>query len=156
MSLVLFGVGGLLALLGAVSLFTDPPPDVLPEVRRTVGRLFLVGGVIGIALIALGVFIRTRQQSRGMVAMLWVGYCVFWFVLLALIVFVGSDVVRIAAEAGDTAKPLIVLMYLTAFLGAPVIEVIARRSRRIGESPNVEPLHEVQSQEEKPPPQVSS
>jgi hypothetical protein len=129
-SLLLLGFGALLVLMGTMSLFIEPPEGVAPEAARSVTTIFRIGGVLGLGLIAWGIYLRC-YIPRGESWPLWVTYVVLLGPLVGLAVFVGDEVVEMIGarlsrgEIRGTGKGLIGILL---FLLGPIILLFRRRS----------------------------
>ena len=141
-SLLLIAFGALLVLLGAMSLFMElfmePPEGVAPEVARQVTTIvttiFTIGGVLGLSLIAWGVYLRSHK-SRGDSWPLWVTYVVLLGPLVGLAVFVKDEswdsiveiVWRRSSPRGAGRGVFGIILLLSFFLG-PMILLFRRKS----------------------------
>ena len=74
-ALLLIAVGALLFLLGAVGAFAQPPDGVSAEAGMTVRSFFMIGGAVGLGLLAWGIYLRATLSQGGGWPM-WVGYAV--------------------------------------------------------------------------------
>jgi hypothetical protein len=93
-SLLLFGVGGLLVLLGVtVWLIESSEPDSDALARA----VFSIGAILGLALISWAISIRS-QKPGGADWPLWVTYLALLAPLVGLVVFVGAEVFQLFGE----------------------------------------------------------
>lgn len=111
-SLLLFAFGGLLVALGAASLFVEPSEDVSPAIARSASAVFASAGVVGLVLIAWGIYLRCRR-SQGESRRLWGMYVVLLAPLVGLALFVGNEVIGIVAERSSPWK---LVRYVSAFI----------------------------------------
>jgi hypothetical protein len=138
-SLLLFGFGVLLVLLGLgsipMSLFflIEPPEGVAPEAARLVTTFFTIGGVLGgvlgLTLIAWSIYLRSHK-SWGDSWPLWVTYVVLLGPLVGLAVYEGWDSLVETAWKGSSPRGSVgnlrgLFILLLFFLG-PIILLVRR------------------------------
>ncbi len=131
-SLLLFGVGALLVLLGAMSylFLLEPPEGAPPEVVRWMTTLFTLGGVIGAGLIAWSFHLRSTK-SRSDSWPLWVTYIVLLGPLVALAMFGGDELVETvwtrpsSRQFRGNIKGIFALLFV---LLGPIILLFRRKS----------------------------
>jgi hypothetical protein len=99
-SLLLLGFGALLGVLGTMSLFFEPPEGVALEAARNVTTIFTIGGVLGLGLIAWGIYLRVSKPGAENWP-LWVTYVVLLGPLVGLAVFVGDEIVEMVGASSS-------------------------------------------------------
>lgn len=132
-SLLLFGFGGILVLLGGVALFAEAPEGSSAEANWWVTSGFTIGGILGLVLIAWGMYLRS-SSADGATWPLWLTYACLLGPVIALGVFVGDEVLQVTGERWQRSSPREIRGMVKGIFGlaliffGPIILLFRRRT----------------------------